>query len=186
VNFGRGGAAGFARRRNGESGMNAANNNSGKRGLKRSTGLVLLGVLVGLVAGIGAFTFFYAEGLSYMSSDSKVCVNCHIMQPQYDSWQKSSHHAVAGCADCHLPHDFFGKWIAKAENGYHHSVAFTLQNFHEPIRIKPKNSRILQATCLECHGDLVHAQTSVGSKDSQQCVHCHRSVGHGDAIGLGR
>jgi hypothetical protein len=22
-----------------------------------------------------------------MSDDPKVCVNCHIMQPQYDSWQ---------------------------------------------------------------------------------------------------
>jgi cytochrome c nitrite reductase small subunit len=153
------------------------------RGAKR---LAVLAVLVGLLLGIGGFTLLYAEGLSYMSSDSKVCVNCHIMQPQYDSWQKSSHHAVAGCVDCHLPHDFVGKWLAKAENGYHHSVAFTLQNFHEPIRIKPKNSRILQETCLECHRDLVHAQTAVGGEGSQQCVHCHRSVGHGDSVGLGR
>jgi cytochrome c nitrite reductase small subunit len=123
-----------------------------------------------------------------MSSDPKVCVNCHIMQPQYDSWQKSSHHAVAGCVDCHLPHGFFGKWYAKAENGYHHSKAFTFQDFHEPIMIKAKNSRILQESCLQCHADLVHQQASVDDDESHElrCVHCHRTVGHGPTTGLGR
>jgi cytochrome c nitrite reductase small subunit len=55
------------------------------------------------------------------------------MQPQFDSWQKSSHHSSASCVDCHLPHEPIKKWIAKAENGFLHSKAFTLQNFHEPI-----------------------------------------------------
>jgi hypothetical protein len=30
-----------------------------------------------------------------------VCVNRHIMQPQYDSWQKASHHSITTCIDCH-------------------------------------------------------------------------------------
>ena len=97
--------------------------------------IVVLAVLLGLLIGTGAFTFRYAEGFSYFSADPEACVNCHIMTPQYDSWQKSSHHAAATCVDCHLPHDFIGKYIAKAENGYHHSKAFTLQNFHEPFRL---------------------------------------------------
>ena len=80
-------------------------------------GLLLLGALAGVLLGVGGYTFHYAEGLSYLSTDPAACVNCHIMQPQYDSWQKSSHHAVASCVDCHLPHDFIGKYIAKAENG---------------------------------------------------------------------
>ena len=57
--------------------------------------------------GIGTYTLFYAEGFSYLSDDPEVCVNCHIMQSQYDSWLKASHHDVANCVDCHLPHDFF-------------------------------------------------------------------------------
>ena len=90
-------------------------NRARQRGLAGSTKLLLvLAVLLGILAGVGGYTFVYAEGLSYMSSDPKVCANCHIMQPQYDSWQKSSHHAVAGCVDCHLPHDFVGKYVAKA------------------------------------------------------------------------
>ncbi len=52
-----------------------------------------------------------------MSSDPKVCANCHIMNLQYDSWQKSGHHHSAVCADCHLPHGFPGKYIAKARTG---------------------------------------------------------------------
>ena len=108
------------------------------------------------MAGLGAFTFRYGEGLSYFSTDPRACANCHIMNDQYDSWQKGQHHAAATCVDCHLPHDFVAKYIAKADNGYRHSKGFTLQDFHEPILIKPRNAAILQENCLRCHGDFVH------------------------------
>jgi cytochrome c nitrite reductase small subunit len=148
----------------------------------------MLAVALGLLAGIGGFTFLYAEGFSYMSDDPKVCANCHIMQPQYDSWQKASHHTVATCVDCHLPHGFIRKYLSKAENGYHHSKAFTLQNFAEPIMIKPKSAAILQKNCLDCHGALVHQQVVLSDDGAvePQCTHCHSSVGHGEAVGLGR
>jgi len=141
----------------------------------------VLAVLLGLLVGTGAFTFRYAEGLSYFSTDPKACANCHIMNPQYDSWQKSSHHGVATCVDCHLPHTFFAKYMAKAENGYHHSKGFTLQDFHEPIMIKGKNQRILQHNCVECHDDMVHElfRRDDTDPDAVSCVHCHASVGHG-------
>jgi len=144
-------------------------------------------IAIGVFVGMGAFTFRYAEGLSYFSTDPAACANCHIMQPQYDSWQKSSHHSVATCVDCHLPHDFIGKYIAKAENGYHHSKGFTLQDFHEPIMIKEKNYKILQDNCLSCHADLVHELVPGATKDpdSISCAHCHASVGHGERTGLG-
>lgn len=150
--------------------------------------VTVLVVALGVFAGVGGFTFLYAEGLSYMSDDPKVCVNCHIMQPQYDSWQKASHHTVATCVDCHLPHGFIGKYISKAENGYHHSKGFTLQDFHEPIMIKPKASRILQENCVACHGALVHQQiaSTANAADPVNCVHCHRAVGHGETTGLGK
>lgn len=156
--------------------------------------LILLTVIcAGFSMGIGLYTFHYAEGTSYFSKDPEACVNCHIMRPQFDSWQKSSHKAVASCVDCHLPHDFVGKYIAKAENGWNHSKAFTLQNFPEPIQITPKNSQILQDNCVDCHAELTHAQRSVAAfaateqqmKGQFQCVHCHADVGHGIRVGLG-
>lgn len=147
-----------------------------------STMAVPLAVSLGVLLGLGLYTFSYAEGLSYFSSDPKACANCHIMNPEYDSWVKSSHHIVAKCVDCHLPHALVPKLIAKAENGYHHSKGFTLEDFHEPILIKAKNSQILQDNCLGCHGELVHhiVSGSTTDADAVRCVHCHRSVGHGN------
>ena len=142
---------------------------------------LVLAVLLGTLTGVGTYTFEYAEGFSYFSTRPEACANCHIMNQQYASWSKGPHHHVAGCVDCHLPHDLVGKYVAKAENGYHHSRAFTLQDFHEPIRITPKNARILQESCLHCHRDFVH-EILPGSREANDtvgCVHCHRGVGHG-------
>src|SRR3954453_21082384 len=141
---------------------------------------VAIAAMVGTVLGIGLFTFRYAEGLSYFSTDPRACANCHIMNDQYASWTKGPHHGSATCVECHLPHDFVAKYIAKAENGYHHSKGFTLEDFHEPIMIKPRNAAILQRNCLRCHGDFVHdivGGSKIGSDVT--CVHCHRSAGHG-------
>ena len=141
----------------------------------------LFATLVGLVLGIGMFTFHYAEGLSYFSTDPRACANCHIMNDQYASWSKGPHHAAARCIDCHLPHAFIPKYLAKADNGYRHSRGFTLPDFHEPIMIHPRNASILQESCLRCHGDFVHdiIEGSKGAADAVQCVHCHRGAGHG-------
>jgi len=143
--------------------------------------VIIVAALTGVLFGTGLYTFGYAEGLSYFGTEPESCTNCHIMNPQYDSWLKSSHHSVATCVDCHLPHDTVGKYVAKAENGYHHSVGFTLQNFSEPIMIKEKNKGILQVNCVQCHEDMVHDMFlgDVSEKDAISCVHCHASVGHG-------
>jgi cytochrome c nitrite reductase small subunit len=140
-----------------------------------------IAVIVGVAVGVGLFTFQYAEGLSYFSTDPRACANCHIMNDEYRSWLQGPHHAAAVCVDCHLPHEVIAKYIAKATNGYHHSKGFTLQDFHEPIQIKPGNSQILQDNCLRCHGDFVHAMIagSTTDRNAVRCVHCHRGVGHG-------
>jgi cytochrome c nitrite reductase small subunit len=151
-----------------------------------------LAALVGALGGVGGFTFSYASGLAYLSNDPAACVNCHIMNDQFDSWRKGPHHAEATCNDCHVPPQFLGKYLAKARNGYHHSMGFTFQPsapdevgarafFHEPIQIKPTNSQILQDNCLRCHGDFVHdiVRGSTWSDDAIRCVQCHRGVGHG-------
>ena len=135
----------------------------------------------GILTGVGVFTFYYGEGFSYFSRDPAACANCHIMQDQYTSWQKAPHHAAAACIDCHLPHAFVPKMIAKSDNGWRHSKAFTLQNFHEPIQITPRNAEILQDNCLRCHGEFLHGVVAGSSTDADaiRCVHCHQGVGHG-------
>ena len=105
---------------------------------------VVLTCLLGIPAGIGAFTFVYAKGFSYLSTDPRACVNCHIMNPQYDAWLQSGHRHTAVCVECHLPDRGLAKWVAKADHGFRHSVAFTLQNFKEPIEITRKDRDIVQ------------------------------------------
>ena len=149
-----------------------------------SVPVLVLCIVAGVALGTGAFTVRYAEGFSYLSSDPKACVNCHIMRDQYDGWQKASHHAVATCNDCHVPHETIPKYLVKAENGCRHSKGFTLQDFPEPIRLRPVSSNILQTNCTHCHHDLVNDILGVGDRSSTEsettdCVHCHATVGHG-------
>jgi cytochrome c nitrite reductase small subunit len=138
--------------------------------------------MLGITLGSGGYTAYYAEGLSYLSNDPKACANCHIMRDYFDAWQKASHHANATCNDCHVPnHSFLAKYLSKAENGFWHSKGFTLEDFHEPIQLRPHNRRALEANCLRCHGELVGEITAHHSAaaDSVSCVRCHAQVGHG-------
>ena len=135
---------------------------------------------LGVPVGVGGFTFIYAKGFSYLSSDPKACVNCHVMNEQYDAWVKSGHRHTATCVECHLPHQGLTKWMAKADHGFRHSVAFTLQNFKEPIAITPRDRVLVQANCVRCHGSFVHAvfRSPGPAREELDCMHCHAGAGH--------
>jgi cytochrome c nitrite reductase small subunit len=139
---------------------------------------VALGAAVGLAAGIGGFTFFYAHGAAYLTDDPAACANCHIMRPYLDGWVKSSHRAVATCNDCHTPAGFVRKYAAKARNGFWHSVAFTSGRYPEPLRIKPHNTRIAEEACRRCHQPIVDAIEGNAGLEELSCIRCHGAVGH--------
>lgn len=134
--------------------------------------LALLGV-VGFTGTLGVATVRYGEGTAYLSDDPTACTQCHIMQEQFDSWVKSSHHAVATCNGCHVPEGPIMKWVSKADNGFFHSWAFTFRNHPDPIRIKPRNRAIAEANCQRCHEELTHEMNPDTS-----CLHCHKDAGH--------
>lgn len=140
---------------------------------------LLVAGLAGGIIGLGIFTFAYAEGASYLSDDPAACVNCHVMREVYDGWNHGSHKAFAGCNDCHTPRTFPRKYIIKGINGWNHSVAFTLNNFHEPIQITDLNRDVALENCLYCHGDLTVGMSHAGSDDPTDCLVCHAGVGHG-------
>lgn len=150
------------------------------RRLSRGSAVPLMtAAVLGVLSGVGGFTFVYGNGAAYLSNDPRACISCHVMQGHFDSWQASGHRHVAVCNDCHLPPDFAGKWLTKADNGMLHSLAFTTGDYPDPIVIKPRNARRTQSACIHCHADLVHPLAPVNAGgEMPQCVHCHATAGH--------
>ncbi|HUE81193.1 MAG TPA: cytochrome c nitrite reductase small subunit [Pyrinomonadaceae bacterium] len=148
----------------------------------RTIQVALLGISIGLAAGVGGYTFIYAKGYSYLTNDPAACANCHIMNEHYNAWLKSSHRAVAVCNDCHTPPRVIAKYVTKASNGFWHSFAFTTGYFHEPLRITHRNFEIAEQACRKCHQEIVEAIDHQIANESLSCVRCHSSVGHA-AIG---
>jgi cytochrome c nitrite reductase small subunit len=141
--------------------------------------LIVLGIAIGLVIGIGTYTFIYAKGYSYFTNDPSACDNCHVMNQQYDGWVKSSHHAVAVCNDCHTPEGLVGKYYTKASNGFWHSFYFTTGWFPDNIQITQRNIDVTETACSKCHQDIIRKMNSSHKpEENNSCISCHRSVGH--------
>ena len=139
---------------------------------------LLLGVTIGAAVGLGGYTFIYARGASYLSDAPETCANCHVMQRYYDGWEKGRHHKVATCNDCHTPAGLVPKYSTKGLNGFLHSYAFTTGRFADPIRIRPRNTRVTNGACLKCHNGMVEMMIMPAGATGVSCTRCHASVGH--------
>jgi cytochrome c nitrite reductase small subunit len=145
--------------------------------------LMVTALLGGVAIGLGAFTFVYAQGYSYLTNDPAACANCHIMAEHYSAWQKSSHAPVAVCNDCHTPHDnLVSKYRVKARNGFWHSFYFTTGSFPDPLRITEPNHDIVEDACRDCHAPIAetvdHGLRGADGVEPLACTRCHRHVGH--------
>jgi cytochrome c nitrite reductase small subunit len=148
--------------------------------------LLVLGTLFGLGIGIA----HVSRATSYLSDDPKACVNCHIMNPEFASWERGSHARVAVCNDCHVPHDnAVRKYFFKAKDGARHATMFTLRMEPQVIRMHEPGQKVVLENCLRCHGNLFpDADASTLSKgaasaarhgDGRLCWECHRDTPHG-------
>lgn len=135
----------------------------------------------GALAGAFAYVANISNATSYLSDDPKACINCHIMTPQYATWQHSSHARVATCNDCHVPHDnVFRKYYFKAQDGARHAFMFTFRMEPQVIEAHAPGKAVIQENCVRCHvrqiGDVFQ---DVHSGSKRPCVDCHREVPHG-------
>jgi cytochrome c nitrite reductase small subunit len=137
---------------------------------------VLLAAALGVAAGLGGFAFVHGKGTSYLRSDPAACANCHVMQSHFEGWQKSSHHAVATCSDCHIPATLIAGKMVKATNGFRHSLAFTTGGFPDALRARPQDHAVLEQQCRHCHAEFLLAMPH--GSDDISCIRCHNSVGH--------
>jgi cytochrome c nitrite reductase small subunit len=146
---------------------------------------LIAAIAIGIALGLGAYTFGYARGYSYLTNDPAACANCHIMTEHFSAWTKGSHRSVATCNDCHTPHTFVGKYTTKARNGFWHSFYFTTGRFPDPLRITESNRRVTEASCRHCHTEITSAidpptaaAHAADSRATTRCVRCHMYVGH--------
>ena len=139
----------------------------------------VMALLVGVLLGVGVFTFGYANGFAYFGSDPATCAQCHAMDDHYDAWTKSSHHAVAGCNDCHAPHDnIIHKYYVKADNGFWHGLKFTTGWYPENIEIRDSNRAVTNEACLYCHSEFTSDMRMTAGSEQVNCTRCHVDVGH--------
>lgn len=142
--------------------------------------LVLLGT--GTLAGLLAMTLHISRATSYLTDDPAACVNCHIMAPQYTSWQHSSHGRFTTCNDCHVPQDPIRKYAFKAYDGTRHAFMFTFKMEPQVIRMHPPGQWVVQNNCVRCHSDYLEttiAHAGVDHGEGRRCWDCHREVPHG-------
>lgn len=144
-------------------------------------------IISGVVAGLLLHLANISRVTSYLSDDPSTCMNCHIMAPQYATWQHSSHREKTNCNDCHVPHNnVANKYFFKAKDGMRHATIFTLRAEPQVIFIKEAGKEVVQDNCIRCHSDLladekINTRTLVYQhhRNERPCWECHRETPHG-------
>ncbi len=161
-------------------------------------------VIVSLIifaAGV-VFAGLFNVGLAYTNT-TEFCTSCHTMQIPFGElkerphWQNPSG-VHAGCADCHVPKEFFPKMVAKiiAAKDVYHEIIGTIDTpeKYEAYRWKMA-SRVwakMEATdsreCRSCH-DYAHMALDAQDRSARNrhsnapdrgdtCIDCHKGVAH--------
>lgn len=144
-------------------------------------------VISSIFIGVVLFTFYVSKAHSYLSDNPETCMNCHIMAPQYATWNHSSHREVAHCNDCHVPHNnVFNKYYFKAKDGMRHATIFTLRKEPQVIFIREEGAEVVHNNCIRCHSKLLTDPKLVANvvahkahREDRKCWECHREVPHG-------
>lgn len=143
---------------------------------------IILGLKTLLFFTIGTvfiFTVLYF-GTKDQVTKPEFCKICHMMKPEFYSWQASSHGQIQ-CVACHKLDDYqtylsSGKRVLLAVTG----------TYTDPIRtLKPIDDKV----CERCHnmtkrqvspnGDVIIPH-NVHKGEKVTCVRCHKTVTHGD------
>ncbi len=144
-------------------------------------------IISGIFVGLGLYVLYISNAYSYLSDKPETCVNCHIMAPQFATWNHSSHRKWATCNDCHVPqNNFFTKYFFKAKDGLWHASVFTTRNEPQVIFIKEDSKKVVQDNCIRCHKDLIsdykllnRTEEVHNFRSSKECWDCHRETPHG-------
>lgn len=132
-------------------------------------------VIAAFVAVFSAWFLIWGPvGLAEIPANPTFCVNCHNMEPEYDTWRASKHNAQI-CGDCHLPEEPIAHLFWDGIFGIRDLWKFNVVgSWPEPIRATGRSQRFIQENCIRCHGAKVHAAVS----EDRHCWECHREMYH--------
>jgi len=168
---------------------------------QKKSGSWLVGAVFFIIVGV-LLTAGFNVGLS-MTNTTEFCVSCHTMQINLDELQESMHWSNAsgvhaGCADCHVPKEFFPKMYAKimaAKDVYHEIMGtidtpekYEAHRWDMASRVWAKMKATDSRECRSCHSfnhmDLSEQGRSARNKHEkatdrgQTCIDCHKGVAH--------
>ena len=150
-------------------------------------------IVCGTICGLGMYATYASMAWSYLSDESAVCMNCHVMAPYYATWSHGSHREHASCNDCHVPQDnALKKWVFKGTDGLRHAAAFTMRGEPQVIRAIDESAAVIMNNCIRCHTQLNAEFVNTGKIDyetaanggGKACWDCHRDVPHGGTNSL--
>jgi cytochrome c-type protein NapC len=168
---------------------------------KRSKWRLFFGIFIILLAGaVGGIGF--TVGLEYTNT-TEFCVSCHSMQINYEELKQSAHWSNAsgvhaGCADCHVPKEFFPKMRAKiiAAKDVWHEILGTIDTpeKYEARRWQMANmvwDKMMATDSRECRNCHSFDHMDLSAQDrfarnrheraqerGQTCIECHRGIVH--------
>lgn len=120
------------------------------------------------------------KAVSYFANDPQACTTCHIMEPYYDTWERSAHRPAATCNDCHVPKHPVAGPAVKLRSAVRHAYVFFLGEIPAVIHIQADSMAVAQGNCLRCHGDLMgHYAGDTRRAGGKYCFECHVTTPHG-------
>ena len=137
----------------------------------------------GVAFGLALVVAHISRAASYMSDKPEACLNCHVMNNAYATWQHGSHRIAADCADCHLPHQNpIAEKAFQARDGLRHSYVFTFRLEPQTLQLSEGAKPVVQENCLRCHGNQF-LMVRLAAVTERRCWDCHDGV-HGRVISL--
>ena len=139
--------------------------------------------LGGAACGLALVVAHISRAASYMSDKPEACLNCHVMNNAYATWQHGSHHLAAECGDCHLPHQNPVATLAfQARDGLRHSYVFTFRLEPQVLELSRGAMPVVQGNCLRCHANQF-MMARLAAVTERRCWDCHDGA-HGRVISL--
>lgn len=164
---------------------------------------VLTLLVIGLLIGAGGV--IATQVMVARTGTNEFCSNaCHSMQWVAAEWRASSHAVnrtgvVAGCHDCHIPHDYPELLFYKAKAGIKDAIGEMRGVIDTEPKFKAERKRMAEhvwaeykatnsANCRTCHtftAEVVKKQKDFVQPMHQQflagamtCTDCHKGIAH--------